>query len=96
MASELELLASELATNAVVHARTPFVVRVGCSDGTIRLEVEDASSSLPWQERHGPTASVGRRGLLVVERIATRWGVRAEPAGKVIWAEIDDEGANCR
>jgi anti-sigma regulatory factor (Ser/Thr protein kinase) len=91
---ELELLASELATNAVVHAGTPFIVRIGCSDGTIRLEVEDASSTLPRRERHGPTAPVGRRGLLVVERIANRWGVRAESAGKVIWAEIDDKEAN--
>lgn len=93
---ELELLASELATNAVVHAKTPFIVRVGCSDGTIRLEVEDAGSTFPWRERHGPTVPVGRRGLLVVERIASRWGVRAESAGKVVWAEIDDEEANCR
>lgn len=92
---ELELLTSELATNAVVHAKTPFIVRVRCSDGTIRLEVEDASSALPKREGYGPTAPMGR-GLVVVERIANRWGVmRAEPAGKVVWAEIDDEEANC-
>jgi anti-sigma regulatory factor (Ser/Thr protein kinase) len=91
---ELDLLASELATNAVVHAKTPFIVRIGCSDGTIRLEVEDASSTLPRRKRRGPTASVGR-GLLVVERTANRWGVRVESAGKVVWAEIDDEKANC-
>jgi anti-sigma regulatory factor (Ser/Thr protein kinase) len=92
--NELELLASELATNAVLHARTPFFVRLGCSDGTIRLEVEDASSTMPRRKRYGHTLSVGR-GLLVVERIANRWGVTEEPAGKVVWAEIDDETADC-
>jgi anti-sigma regulatory factor (Ser/Thr protein kinase) len=91
--NQLELLASELATNAVLHAKTPFIVRVGRSDGTIRLEVEDASSTLPRRKRYGPTAPVGR-GLLLVERIANRWGVRAESAGKVVWAEIDDETAS--
>ncbi|HSJ72077.1 MAG TPA: ATP-binding protein [Acidimicrobiia bacterium] len=92
--SELELLASELATNAVMHAGTPFIVRVGCSDGTIRLEVEDANSTLPTRKRHGLKSPVGR-GLLVVEQVADRWGVRAESSGKVVWAELDDEEANC-
>lgn len=92
---ELELLASEMVTNAVMYAKTPFIIRVVCFEGTIRLEVEDASTTLPSPRRPGPTAPVGR-GLVVVEGIADRWGVRAESAGKVVWAEIDDEGANGR
>lgn len=92
VAQHVELLASEVATNAVLHARTAFTMRVGRRDGTIRVEAEDGNSALPRRKRYGPTAAVGR-GLLLIERIADRWGVRPEPDGKVVWFEIDDGAA---
>jgi anti-sigma regulatory factor (Ser/Thr protein kinase) len=85
------LLASELATNAVLHARTPFTLRVELSDELARVEVEDANPAMPSIRHFSPTVSTGR-GLRMVGSLATRWGVtpRAEGApGKVIWFELD-------
>ena len=93
IAELLRLLVSELATNAVLHARTEFVVRVRPHGTTVRVEVEDRSADLPRRKAYGPAAVVGR-GLVLVEAIADRWGIRQVPGGKVVWAEleVDDRG----
>lgn len=81
------LVASELASKAVVHARSQFSVALEC-DGLIRLEVTDESSRLPV--RSGATEdALSGRGLQVVDAVALRWGVQPHPGhGKTIWAEI--------
>jgi anti-sigma regulatory factor (Ser/Thr protein kinase) len=81
------LVASELASNAVVHARSQFSVALEC-DGMIRVEVTDESSRLPVSSTVAEDALSGR-GLQVVDAVAVRWGVQQHPGqGKTIWAEI--------
>lgn len=46
------LLTSELATNAVLHTRRPFVVEVHRSSSVIRVEVVDRSEEIPYLPRH--------------------------------------------
>jgi anti-sigma regulatory factor (Ser/Thr protein kinase) len=48
-AGRLELVVSELATNAVRHARTPYEITVAISV-TIRVEVTDASRARPVRQ----------------------------------------------
>ncbi|MFN2505101.1 MAG: SpoIIE family protein phosphatase [Acidimicrobiales bacterium] len=83
------LLLSEAATNAILHARSPFSVVIRYDGDRLRIEVGDGSPDQPRpqlvQERtHGP----GGRGLVLLERLATRWGISPTPRGKCVWFEV--------
>jgi hypothetical protein len=81
------LVASELATNALLHAGSPFRVTLARSGGAVRLGVEDASPTLPEQRSPSVELTTGR-GISMVNAIAQRWGTEARPGGKVVWAEL--------
>lgn len=84
---DIVLAASELATNVIRHARTPYTVRVTSQDRRVRLEVHDESSEMPEiQKEDAP-----RRGLRMVDVLADDWGVDPTATGKVIWAEFAEE-----
>ena len=83
-----ELLADELVTNAVVHARTPVRLRLELRGDLLHIAVHDASPRLLRLVPHEPEAESGR-GLRMVERLATSWGVHRRPdEGKVVWASL--------
>jgi anti-sigma regulatory factor (Ser/Thr protein kinase) len=82
----LELVVSELASNAVRHAHTPFRLTIS-ADPTLRVEVADGSPTLPRQGTPGPW-SAGGRGLMLVAACARRWGVNRLGTGKVVWADL--------
>ena len=86
VADTAALLVSELATNAVEHARTDFTVRVALGP-TVRVEVADRSPALPVQ-RHVPVQAERGRGLAIVDSLAIRWGTSSTPEGKVVWFEL--------
>ena len=86
----LELVVSELATNAMRHAGSAFVVGVSATAGETRLWVRDASSSVPVPHQPDPLAERGR-GLALVDAIASRWGHDAVDGGKVVWAALRGE-----
>lgn len=79
------LVLSELATNAVLHAGAPFVLRAWYDGHTLRLEVEDTSSRLPSLLQGGVMSG---RGLHIVEALSQRWGAELRGDGKVVWAEV--------
>ncbi|MFJ8158341.1 SpoIIE family protein phosphatase [Streptomyces sp. NPDC094468] len=81
------LLASELVTNAVRFATGPVTVRLIRSGHALLLEVGDTGNGRPRLSRGGPFDDAGR-GLHVVHKLTTRWGVRWTDAGKVVWAEV--------
>jgi anti-sigma regulatory factor (Ser/Thr protein kinase) len=82
----LELVVSELATNAVVHAASPYEVAVSAGP-PIRVEVSDASSDPPVMQRPAVDGMNGR-GLRLVDACALQWGYVLTPQGKVVWAEL--------
>lgn len=88
--SRLTTLVSELATNAILHARTPFKVKVSRQRRQIRVDVTDGSSAPPVRKvflGHQPTG----RGLVLLESLADRWGVDVlDGDGKTVWFEIDE------
>jgi anti-sigma regulatory factor (Ser/Thr protein kinase) len=91
LVEDAELLVSEMVTNAVRHGLPPSEVHV-CSYGTgVRLEVSDTGPWRPRQRQTDPLAP-GGRGLVLIESLATRWGVmpRTETGlgGKVVWCEL--------
>ncbi|MHB8670830.1 MAG: ATP-binding protein [Acidimicrobiales bacterium] len=80
-----ELLTSELVTNAIVHARTTIDLSVGVEDGSVVIRVGDASPNVPVLQKPAPDSPSGR-GLGLVDRLATSWGIEARPdGGKVVW-----------
>jgi anti-sigma regulatory factor (Ser/Thr protein kinase) len=83
-----ELLADELVTNAVVHARTPLRVRLELRGDVLLIGVHDGSPRLLRAVAHDPEAESGR-GLRLVEQLSTAWGVRRRPDdGKVVWCTL--------
>jgi anti-sigma regulatory factor (Ser/Thr protein kinase) len=71
------LLTSELATNAVLHARTPFAVVLSRDDDTVRVEVLDRSAVPPRHRQNTVLAATGR-GVAIVARLASTWGPTPE------------------
>jgi anti-sigma regulatory factor (Ser/Thr protein kinase) len=71
---QLALVTSELATNAVLHARTELQVKVSCDEHEARIEVADGLHARPEQARPQPF-DTGGRGLLLVDALVDEWGV---------------------
>lgn len=86
-AQDAQLVVSELATNAVIHAGTPFSVSLSFDGSTIRISVHDASSARPVMRDAVPTAPSGR-GLRLVDAVTRDWGVEPGADGKTVWAEF--------
>ncbi len=87
---EAILVASEFATNAVVHSASrhwgAFTVRAEAGQDRLRIEVEDAGG--PW--RDGPRDDGRPHGFDVVAAIAGtgNWGIDGDDRGRVAWARL--------
>ena len=75
---EANLIASELATNALGNGDSPFRAHVSRSRGTVRMRVEDV----------GVDSSVRPPSVAVVGKLADRWGYDEQPGATVAWAEL--------
>lgn len=87
-----ESLVSELATNAVLHARTPFTVEATRDGDVIRVCVLDASPVPARLRTYGRESTTGR-GLRLVASLAADWGVQPQGPGKIVWFEVPADGA---
>lgn len=81
-------LLSELATNAVIHARTRYIVAIAHDDTSMRLSVRDTSPRTVVPRQYGADSTTGR-GLQLVAQMSRAWGVDVFPDGKSVWVEID-------
>jgi len=89
----IELMVSELASNALTHAVSAFEVVVEISEGSIRVEVRDDGPGQPtmrFPDHHEPHG----RGLQVVGRLSDEWGSTAEAGGKQVWFTLDFRAGN--
>ncbi|MHB1533401.1 MAG: ATP-binding protein [Acidimicrobiales bacterium] len=87
-AEDAVLVASELATNAVLHARSQFTVTLTCDDGELTVEVADHNPRLPVVVP-APSSALSGRGLHIVDAVSAAWGVHSRPDdGKTIWAKL--------
>ncbi|MEU6539832.1 ATP-binding protein [Streptomyces sp. NPDC047000] len=96
----LTLIAAELAANAVQHGQVPgrdFRLRLTATSGILRIEVTDTLTERvpPQSVPEVPGDAESGRGLLLVDRLATRWGTcpRSAGPGKTVWAELTDAAA---
>jgi anti-sigma regulatory factor (Ser/Thr protein kinase) len=86
-ADEVELLVSELVTNAVVHVGGTVLVTVTASDHELTVAVGDTSVHTPAPEDASVWDTNGR-GLSIVESLADRWGVDPSGPGKSVWFSL--------
>lgn len=86
----LATVVSEVVTNAIIHARTPFSVSVLADETSIHVAVKDGSTILPARKKH---ETIKGRGLDIVNAMADRWGVTSQPTGKTVWFEVEKDGA---
>ena len=77
---DVALVVSELVANAVKHSSGPIGVRVEVGADRVRVSVRDGSPT--------PLGPSDGYGLRIVEHIACEFGVRTDPHGKTVWAEI--------
>ncbi|MCX5561888.1 SpoIIE family protein phosphatase [Streptomyces sp. NBC_00038] len=87
LADPAALLADELVTNAVRHARSRRIVLRLVRGETLLCEVDDDDHTLPTLLSAGPDDEFGR-GLRVVSRLAREWGTSRTSAGKTVWFEL--------
>ncbi|MFH8488350.1 SpoIIE family protein phosphatase [Streptomyces longisporoflavus] len=83
----VELLVSEVVTNAVRYASRPVTLRLLRTD-VLRCEVGDDVPQLP-RLRQARATDEGGRGLYLVNRMARRWGATRLSTGKVVWFELN-------
>ena len=84
-----ELLTTELVANVVDHVGCAVTVRASAKPELVaRLEVDDAGADAPAVQWQDPSTPRGN-GMLLVDGLATRWGVEARAAGKTVWFELD-------
>jgi anti-sigma B factor antagonist len=93
------LLTSELVTNAVVHPPPddgqPIELRISSYPDRVRVEVFDSGSGFDPDRLPERPNETGGRGLMVVDQLASRWGIRRSPDdGRFcVWYELEPESA---
>jgi two-component sensor histidine kinase len=88
MVDAVELMVSELATNAIRHGEVGFEVTVVRRRNQVRVEVTDDAGGFPVMRSPGPEEPTGR-GLRIVEMFSEGWGVeRKATRGKTVWFQV--------
>jgi anti-sigma regulatory factor (Ser/Thr protein kinase) len=93
---DILLLVSELVTNAVRHAGVgpDQSVRVQLERWPRRVRVEVAHNGHGFEHQPvpPPSGSTGGWGLVLVDRIADRWGITTETGRTCVWFELRSAG----
>jgi anti-sigma regulatory factor (Ser/Thr protein kinase) len=90
LASTVELLVSELATNAVRYAQGKrFSVEFDV-DGLLLIAVCDSSPEAPTPRR-AASSEEGGRGLAIVAALSDRWGAEVHHEGKCVWFQLEEQ-----
>ncbi|HEY0871365.1 MAG TPA: ATP-binding protein [Acidothermaceae bacterium] len=84
----VEQVVSELATNAVVHAGTSFVLSIAQDDSHIRVSVTDARPLARATIRRFSEQTTTGRGLRLIQSLGQAWGVDQTDSAKTVWCEL--------
>jgi anti-sigma regulatory factor (Ser/Thr protein kinase) len=97
IAGTVELIVSELVTNAIAAAAgrdtetgpRPVQLRLLGGDRVVKIEVWDASDAMPPAGRDVGTEAESGRGLFLVDMLSDRWGAYpTQGGGKIVWALV--------
>lgn len=82
---------TELVANAVIHAGAPIELSLKPAGAGVRVEVSDGSPVIPrWTPAAMSATTTSGRGLILVNRVASTWGVQAHGSGKTVWVLLDE------
>jgi anti-sigma regulatory factor (Ser/Thr protein kinase) len=84
------LIVSELVTNAVRHASTGgslVALRLEIDGMSVRIEVHDEDPRWPQPSTPDGLDESGF-GFVLVNALASKWGVSDTATGKAVWAEL--------
>ena len=88
LVEDVELVVSELVTNAMRHGRGQIRMHLEVAPDRVVVGVQDQGGGQP-SPRLPDATDVNGRGLALVAILATEWGVRAGPGGgKVVWCVL--------
>ncbi|MFJ8961496.1 ATP-binding protein [Lentzea sp. NPDC102401] len=87
---DVVLVVNELVSNAFDHGLAPRHLKLHRSVDpcSVRVEVDDASPDAPVLGRSRLNDDRGR-GLVIVDSLATDWGIEYQTGSKTVWAEIN-------
>lgn len=91
---DLALVVSELVTNALRHARPlpdghiELGYQYEAQHGSMRVHVRDGGAPTPPRARKAHAAETNGRGLAIVARLASSWGVLTGDASTTVWALV--------
>ncbi|MFE0923415.1 ATP-binding protein [Streptomyces nigra] len=83
LVDDVQLVVSELVTNAIEHGHGRIALGVTHVAGTVKIEVSDCNPA-PAQVRSAQHDDPGGRGLMIVATLADSWGVSEN--GCTTWA----------
>ena len=94
VAGDALLIASELCTNAVIHAGTGFTISCTHLGGAVRVAVRDGypGRMLPTSVVAPGDQKTSGRGLLLCAALSSSWGVDYDQTGKLVWCQVDLPG----
>jgi DNA-binding NarL/FixJ family response regulator len=84
----VELLTTELVTNAVQHAASTAQVTAAVTPRGLRVAVIDGGPGVPAVRYGGPVEAESGRGLALVESLSNAWGIEQSAFGKAVWFEV--------
>jgi hypothetical protein len=87
-ADVVQLVVSELVTNAVVHTQGDVHLDLTLTGDRLRIAVTDSLPRAPVKPRIVDWESTGGRGIMLVEAMSTAWGSVPVGGGKQVWSEI--------
>ncbi|MGQ4371941.1 ATP-binding protein [Streptomyces violaceoruber] len=83
----VQLVVSELVTNARKYAPGPCLLDLEISEGAVQVGMWDSSTTLPSVGEANPER-IGRHGLEIVMAVSRDFCVHREPVGKRITASV--------
>ncbi|MGC4985882.1 ATP-binding protein [Streptomyces sp. DT193] len=88
----VQLIVSELVTNARKYAPGPALLRLRVADSVLQVELWDSNPALPAAEAPDPER-IGRHGLEIVTALAQSLTVETTPVGKRVIVHVVLAGA---
>ena len=86
-AEAVQLVVSELMTNAVKYGSGPIELTLECTEEAVTVTVRDGDTTLPTPRPADP-ARVGQHGLEIVAALSQAVDIHREPSGKRVSARI--------
>lgn len=78
----VQLLASELVTNAVLYGSPPITLELSCSAYALQLRVSEQARA------DAPAPASDGLGMLLVDKVAHEWGTTPTRTGKTVWCTV--------